>query len=158
MTFANEHDELMRVAAYGLVFDNEGRMLVTRIAPGYTRDADGMWTLPGGGLNFGEDPADGAVRELEEETGLTGEVTSLAFVNSFVRGAIPSAGLAPFHSLRIVYRMRVTEGTLRHETDESTDMAAWFTLDELRTLPIVDLVEAALDHLKDDNVAIANRS
>ena len=31
------------------------RLLVVRIAPGYTRDA-GQWTLPGGGLNFGEDP------------------------------------------------------------------------------------------------------
>ena len=32
----------------------------------------GAWTLPGGGLDFGEDPADGVLRELEEETGLTG--------------------------------------------------------------------------------------
>jgi 8-oxo-dGTP pyrophosphatase MutT (NUDIX family) len=30
----------------------------------------GDWTLPGGGLRQGEDPAEGAVRELMEETGI----------------------------------------------------------------------------------------
>lgn len=38
-------------------------MLLCRIAPG---EADsGRWTLPGGGLEFGEDPADGVLRELD---------------------------------------------------------------------------------------------
>ena len=46
----------------------EHRILLVRVAPGYMRDV-GQWTLPGGGLNFGEDPADGALRELTEETG-----------------------------------------------------------------------------------------
>ena len=60
---------MTRVAAYGLVFDELGRMLIVRIAAGYTRDADGKWTLPGGGLKFGEDPAVGAVRESKKRPG-----------------------------------------------------------------------------------------
>ena len=31
---------------------------------------DGKWALPGGGLNKNESPKDGALREIEEETGL----------------------------------------------------------------------------------------
>ena len=31
---------------------------------------DGRWALPGGGLKKNEDPKDGALREIEEETGL----------------------------------------------------------------------------------------
>ena len=31
----------------------------------------GMWTLPGGGLDHGEDPRAGVRREVYEETGLT---------------------------------------------------------------------------------------
>ena len=61
-----------RVAAYALVRDAEQRVLLVRIAPGYP--AAGQWTLPGGGVNFAEDPAATVVRELAEETGLDGRV------------------------------------------------------------------------------------
>ena len=38
--------------------------------------ADPRWTLPGGGLDHGEDPRDGAIREVEEETGYRVEPVS----------------------------------------------------------------------------------
>ncbi len=134
-----------RVASYALVEDESRRLLLVRIAPGYP--AAGKWTLPGGGLNFGEDPALGVLRELGEETGLTGEVIDLAFVHSYVRGALPNHGLGAYHAIRIVYRVRITGGGLRDEIEESTDRAAWFALDEARALPLVDLAVTALDHL-----------
>ena len=41
------------------------------------------WTLPGGGLDHGEDPRDAAVREVEEETGYRVELRQLLTVESF---------------------------------------------------------------------------
>ncbi|HEY7024201.1 MAG TPA: NUDIX domain-containing protein [Candidatus Limnocylindrales bacterium] len=146
---------MTRVAAYGLCFDDARRMLLVRIAPGYTRDADGKWTLPGGGLKFGEEPAVGAVRELEEETGYIGEIERLAFVSSIARLQAVD-GLGPYHGLRIVYHMRITGGELRHEREESTDMAAWIALDELHDIQVVELVEKALEYLRTQNVAVAD--
>jgi 8-oxo-dGTP diphosphatase len=134
-----------RVAAYSVAIDGDGRVLLVRVAPGYP-DV-GTWTLPGGGLNFGEDPAQGALRELTEETGLEGSITALAFVSSMNVDPRPKLGLGALHWIRIVYRVAINGGELRDEQDESTDAAAWFTRAEIEDLPIVELVTSALQHL-----------
>jgi ADP-ribose pyrophosphatase YjhB (NUDIX family) len=132
-----------RVAAYALVRDDEDRLLLVRIAPGYP--AAGAWTLPGGGIQFGEDPHDAVVREVAEESGLEGVVTGLAFVHS---GTGPSLEGGRWHGIRIVFEVNAVGGDLRDEVDESTDSAAWFSLAEARRLPVVDLVGVALDWLE----------
>ena len=128
------------VAAYVLCID-DGRILLCRVGPG---EADaGRWMLPGGGLDFGEEPGAGALRELEEESGLTGEIIGLATVDARVYPARP-ARPSDLHKIRIVYRGRASVGTLRDETGGSTDTCAWFSFDEARRLPLVDLAETAL--------------
>ncbi len=136
-----------RVAAYALCVDDDGRILLCRIAVGYP--ASGSWTLPGGGITFGESPAAAVLRELTEETGLIGRIDSLAFVHSTARAAQPDEGIGPWHSVRIAYRVSITGGELRDEVDESSDRAAWLTESELSDVPLVDLVRAALAWLKD---------
>jgi 8-oxo-dGTP diphosphatase len=131
-----------RVAGYALARDPADGILLVRIAPGYP--ATGMWTLPGGGVQFGEDPADATIRELAEETGLQGVVRKLAFVHS--GGGTHEDGSA-WHAVRIVYEVDIVGGELRDEVDESTDAAAWFSLADARQLPIVEVVRAALDHI-----------
>jgi 8-oxo-dGTP diphosphatase len=53
-----------RFAAYAVATDPAGRVLLTRIAPGYP--GDGSWHLPGGGTDFGEQPGIALLRELAE--------------------------------------------------------------------------------------------
>ena len=145
MTERTEPARWTRVAAYALATDEAGRVLLVRVAPSYP--SAGQWTLPGGGLQFGEDPAAGALRELTEETGLTGEIKSIAFIDSRTWPARLEADLGEWHAIRLVYRVEITGGELRDELDESTDAARWFTRAEARHMPLVDLVKKARDHL-----------
>src|SRR4051812_4006460 len=104
-----------RLAAYAICIEN-GRLLLVRIAPGYM--GAGLWTLPGGGVAFGEDPADAARRELTEESGLEGRIDDLAFVNSIANEAAGRPGDKPWHGVRIVYLATITGGKLRDEVEE----------------------------------------
>ena len=133
----------MRVAAYAVVTDADGRVLLAHWIDG-RRPA---WTLPGGGLEPGEDPAHAVRREVREETGFRVAIDELLGIHSRVipaeaRLAHDSEG--PLHALRIVYRTHVVGGRLRDETDGSTDRAEWFTLAEARKLRRVQLVDVAL--------------
>ena len=129
-----------RVAAYALCVE-DGALLLSRIAPGATASSDGMWTLPGGGIEFGEDPRDGALRELTEEPGLVGEIVELAGVDSWAgHFVMPDDGLpTDFHAIRIIYRVRVTGGELRDEVGGSSDTCAWVPAADLFSLPLVEL-------------------
>lgn len=134
------HEEL-RVAAYAVCV-RDGQLLLARWV---ARDGAKRWTLPGGGMDHGEDPYDTVIREAAEETGYTVEPTALLGIDSIKRDYPRRLGTrADFHGLRIIYEAQVTAGTLRHETNGSTDMAAWHPLGQVPTLERVGLVDVGL--------------
>lgn len=134
----------LRVAAYAVVFD-EGRGI---LLAHWHEGRRAAWTLPGGGLEDGEDPADAVRREVREETGFRVEIDELLGIHSRVipvRQRITPDADAPLHTLRIVYRAHVTGGRLRNEVGGSTDEADWFALGELPAVQHVQLVDIGIE-------------
>ncbi|MDI3404240.1 NUDIX hydrolase [Streptomyces cavernicola] len=131
----------LRVAAYAVCV-RDGQLLLARLSGG---SVAGRWTLPGGGMEHGEDPYDTVIREAEEETGYDVEPVALLGVDSIRRRYPRGLGtFADFHGLRLVYEARVTGGTLRHEQNGSTNLAAWHDLETVGELPKVGLVDVGL--------------
>ena len=132
----------MRVAAYAVIVGDDKRILLAHWNEGRKSE----WTMPGGGLEDGEDPEHAVRREVREETGYRVRVEDLLGIHSRVipanRRLTPAA--TPLHTLRIVYRATITAGKLRNEKDGSTDRAEWFTLAQVRKLQRVRLVDIAL--------------
>ena len=129
-----------RVSAYGLVI-HEGKIVLCRISPDI--DARQRWTLPGGGIDFGEDPVDAMVREVMEETGLIVAPGALAGVDALRL----EANGRDVHAIRIVYFAHLIGASdLTFELDGSTDMCAWWTASEARELGLVTLAQLGLDH------------
>ncbi|HEY3436634.1 MAG TPA: NUDIX domain-containing protein [Actinotalea sp.] len=142
MAAPGELQPASRVAAYAVVRRDDAVLLV-RASP--RSDVPGTWWLPGGGVEFGEDPADAVVRELHEETGLVGRVSGLLDVVSDVM-PIPARSLA-LHTVRVLYAVDVASGELVTERDGSSDLAAWVDLAQAVRLPLLPFVRALLTRL-----------
>jgi 8-oxo-dGTP pyrophosphatase MutT (NUDIX family) len=56
-------DNFYRTSVKALIFDNEHRLL-------FIQESNGLWEMPGGGLDYGEKPQDCLAREIREEMGL----------------------------------------------------------------------------------------
>ncbi|CAA9380013.1 MAG: MutT-like domain protein [uncultured Nocardioides sp.] len=140
-----------RVAAYAVVLrEREGavEVLLSRLAPRISRSE--MWTLPGGGLDHGEDPRAALVREIHEETGLTAQVGETAHVYSVHLPRTSRDGvLVDAHAIRIVYDAWVASDAPAPrvvEVDGSTAEAAWKPLADVVSgiVPVAALVNDAL--------------
>jgi 8-oxo-dGTP diphosphatase len=132
-----EPNRRTRIGSYSLCLDDGGRILLARLS---ALEVDvGAWTMPGGGIEFGEHPDAAAVRELEEETGLIGEIIGVAGIFSHVYWKSTFTGGGDLHFIGIVYRVRIVGGHLRDEIEGTTDRCAWLSPAEIEHLRLVEL-------------------
>lgn len=108
----------------GVLLDTDGRILLVRRAHA---PAQGLWSIPGGRVEQGEEPEAAVVRELREETGLRARVDR--FVGE-VRREAPSGGVYLIRD----YLMTV-EGDPTPVAGDDALEAAWFSTAELADLP-----------------------
>ncbi len=130
---------LVQIPAVSLVtFDRQDRVLL--VVHGDVR----RWTTPGGAVDPLERPADAAVREMWEETGLDVELVGIAgvyggpeFVTTYSNGDIVSF-------VTTVFEARVRSGTPRADHDETLDVR-WFAAGELPALDLDPWARIILD-------------
>jgi len=95
------------------------------------RADNGRWSLIGGILEPGEQPAVGLVREIQEETAVEAAVDRLLSVESLPPAAYPNGDQVQF--LDLCFRCRPVGGEARVNDDESLDVR-WWPLNDLPDL------------------------
>lgn len=147
-----ERPQRTRVGAYALVrrVGGDGTEVLLAKMAARTR-LFGSWTLPGGGINQGEDPRAAVVREVYEETGLgvhPGRVLEV-YSNHLLRTR--SDGVEEdYHGIYIVYEADLDPDSVGveprvTEVDSSTERAAWLPLAQARSLPLLKAAAEALN-------------
>jgi len=132
-----------RIGGYALCVDGQDRILLSRLSA--IEVEVGAWTLPGGGIQFGEHPDAAVIRELEEETGLQVQIEEIAGGFSHVYCRSRAAQCADLHFLGILYHVRIVGGELRDEVDGTTDRAAWLSRAELVERRLVEIARYGVE-------------
>ncbi len=138
------YDYDTRLAAYAVIVDADRVLLAWWNGEGHGEPG---WSMPGGGVDLPETPAQGVVREVREETGFDVELTGLLSVDSYIKR--PKDRLRDTHRwarfMRIVYSARIVGGSLGTlEVGGSTDYAEWVTIASVPDLPRAGIVDVAL--------------
>ena len=115
-----------KVDVRGVVFDDQGRLLLVRELK------DGGFTLPGGWVDVGDRPGEAAEREIREETGyLTRASKLLAVWDRRLHGHPPEAR---FHIYKIFIRCDLIGGEAQ-DSIETSD-ARFFAEEEIPALTL----------------------
>ncbi len=109
----------------GVVVDEKRRVLLGR------RNDTGNWTLPGGIIDPGEQPADAACREIYEETGVVAIPEVLTTISVSPPITYPNGDEVQY--LEYCFRCRVGGGGARVHDGELVEVA-WHDLDVLPVL------------------------
>jgi 8-oxo-dGTP pyrophosphatase MutT (NUDIX family) len=131
------HDLLLLPSAAVAIHDEQMRLLLCLHAD------KNLWVTPGGLIEPGEHPADAAVRETWEETGLMVELTGVLGVYGGEDLIIdyPNGDKAAY--IGTIFRGQITGGTLRPDGKEILEIK-YFAHNELSDVPHSKWLDTAM--------------
>ena len=120
---------VLRVGCSATIFDDTGqRVLLTR------RADNGVWCLPGGGMDAGESASEACAREVLEETGLVVAVGRLIGVYTTPDLIIEYADGHRIQPVSLNFAAETVGGELGL-SDETTDVG-YFSVEDMRTMDV----------------------
>ncbi|MFA5917699.1 MAG: NUDIX hydrolase [Candidatus Gracilibacteria bacterium] len=120
-----------RISVKALIYNKSGEFLLCK-------EDNGVWDIPGGGLDHGEDPINCITRELKEEMGL-----EVVFINKtpkyFVTANKPESKTRPWIA-NICYEVKVKD--LNYNTSKECVEIGFFSPEKVNTInAIVNVIE-----------------
>ncbi|AOF89198.1 MULTISPECIES: NUDIX domain-containing protein [Rhizobiaceae] len=127
--------------ASSAIIERDGRyLLVLRSKP----PSDAMYAFPGGRGEDGETPAETALRELHEETGIRAEKPML-FATYDLPGHEDGPGSPSF--FLSVFKVKADETAVAVASDDAASVG-WYSAEEIQNLPAPDSVRECISRLE----------
>ena len=120
----------LRVRVNGILIEDNKLLMVKHLMG----NGKILWSVPGGGMHYGENAAQNLIREFEEETGLNVKITKYLFVHEYLD--------PPLHAMEHFFNVKSTGGSLKLGEDpelskefQILNELAWMSLEDIRSLP-----------------------
>jgi 8-oxo-dGTP pyrophosphatase MutT (NUDIX family) len=123
------HELLLMPSVTVITYDDRGRILLVRHAE------NDIWAAPGGSIDPHELPADAAVREMWEETGLLVEPVRVMGVYSGAEFQVNYSNGDQVCYVMTVFECRLLEGEMRPDGEETLEIG-YFSQADLQTLKL----------------------
>jgi 8-oxo-dGTP diphosphatase len=133
--------QVSRLGTYGILI-HEGKILLTRKTKG---PYEGLWDLPGGGIEFGEAPEEALKRELLEEVALSIHQFEFSTVASAICNYEKEGEPYAFHHIGLIYKV-LTWSKRPDLTAE--DEHRWATISHLKLEELTPFVKLSLSKNK----------
>jgi len=125
-----------------IVVNDQGEILLIR------RTDNANWAVPGGGMDLGESITDAAVRETQEETGITCEITGLVGIYTNPRHVIHYTSNDEIRQeFSIVFTAGPVSGELRPSSESSEPQ--WVSPTAIPDLPMRPSMRQRIQHYLD---------
>lgn len=128
---------LLLPSVTALLYDDAGRLLLVRQRDG------GVWSTPGGSMEFDETPADAVVREAWEETGLMVAPRRVFGVYGGPEFIVRYPNGDESQYVMIVFECDVLGGGIQADGEETTEVRYW-TADEAAALEVTPWLRTML--------------
>lgn len=143
-------EKYTHLGVYGVLI-KQGRMLLIRKARG---PYIGKWDLPGGSIEFGEEPEQTLRREFLEETGLIDIRSRMkTAVSCTIIYKRSDDVLEEMHHIGIIYEVEM-EGEqvpIKRVGDQQDSLGAeWIPLEKLKFIPITPFVETVAEQFVEE--------
>jgi len=134
--------------ASSAIIERDGRyLLVLRSKP----PSDAMYAFPGGRGEEGETPAETALRELLEETGIKAE-KPLLFATYDLPGREDGPGSPSF--FLSVFKVKADRDAVAVASDDAASVG-WYTAEEIANLPAPDSVRECIARLEAERTGLS---
>jgi 8-oxo-dGTP diphosphatase len=122
-------------AISAIILDDDDQILFLR----RSRNDDfmpGSWDIPGGGLDYGEEPEEGLKREIMEETGLQIEIIKILTVSTYFMGEA--------QRIDVTFLCRAIDSH-RLKLSSEHDYYEWVWIDRLNSLTLNKYIQQIVD-------------
>jgi 8-oxo-dGTP diphosphatase len=137
-------EQRIAVVVIGLIKDSQGRVFLQKRRDLLIPDADGMWEMPGGRIEFGESPEEALQRECVEEIGCEVSIKRLIPLVQSKRWSRTDG--VDMHVIVLCYEADIVSG-IPEPSDDKVSEVGWFTEDKFRELELLRGTEEFITYL-----------